>query len=228
MTDRKELAAMTTAEQIVYQKVVQELISNPGNTYGKFVAVHGDMSHDMHGMDSTGVQRFLCWHRDFLLQFEKALQAIDTNAFVPYWDWTTNWTLPKWLVAFTPTVFVPGRGTVQVTRQPNAHAPDTASGASIAKVMALPTYTKFTDALEQHVHGDVHMALNGTMSDITISPADPLFWMHHAQLDRLWSQWQGNNPGLNPDLAGADAIMDPWQENVTQLKSISALGYKYV
>jgi len=27
------------------------------------------------------------------------------------------------------------------------------------------------------------------MSDASISPADPVFWLHHANLDRLW--WFG-------------------------------------
>ncbi len=32
----------------------------------------------------------------------------------------------------------------------------------------------------------------GTMSNIPSSPYDPVFWLHHANVDRLWAQWQEN------------------------------------
>ncbi|MFN6567223.1 tyrosinase family protein [Dendronalium sp. ChiSLP03b] len=30
----------------------------------------------------------------------------------------------------------------------------------------------------------------GTMSNVPGSPNDPVFWLHHANVDRLWAQWQ--------------------------------------
>ena len=219
---------MNAADQNRYKTVINQLNNDPSNPYGKMVSVHGNMMHDMHGgMDAAGTQRFLPWHRDYLLNLERAMQAIDAQCFIPYWDWTTKWALPAWMKSFKPVVFIPGRGTITVTRKPDKTAPASARAAQIATVLNLPDYTTFTDTLENGAHGDVHMAMNGTMSNIRISPADPLFWTHHAQIDRLWSQWQINHPGQNPTLAGAKAIMDPWLENESQLRSITALGYAY-
>jgi hypothetical protein len=67
------------------------------------------------------------------------------------------------------------------------------------------------------------------LSDIMVSPSDPIFWMHHGEIDRIWSVWQANpaNAGKAPALAGVDAVMDPWAETATQLQSITALGYSY-
>lgn len=31
------------------------------------------------------------------------------------------------------------------------------------------------------------------MSDTFSSPADPMFFLHHAQMDRLWTLWQNRN-----------------------------------
>lgn len=64
------------------------------------------------------------------------------------------------------------------------------------------------------------------MADLMNSPADPLFWLHHAQVDRIWSQWQKDHAGKGPTLHGATAIMDPWPESVTDLEHTDALGGK--
>ena len=220
---------MNAAEQNRFKTVINKLINDPGNVYGKMAAIHGKMIYDMHGgMDAAGTQRFLPWHRDYLLQMEHKMQAIDPQCFIPYWNWSSKWALPSWLKSFKPTVFIPGRGTVVVTRKPDKTSPTSAKASQIALLQQIPDYTTFTDTLENTAHGAVHMAMNGTMSDIRISPVDPLFWMHHAQLDRIWNDWQGKHPGQNPTLAGAKAIMTPWSESETQLRSIAVLGYNYV
>lgn len=32
------------------------------------------------------------------------------------------------------------------------------------------------------------------MIDVFSSPGDPMFFLHHAQIDRLWTLWQTQNP----------------------------------
>jgi tyrosinase len=226
MTQRKNAHHLTAAESGRYKRAIKKMLADITNPYGKLVAIHGDMSHDMHGMDADGVQRFLPWHRDYLLQFEKALQQIDPAAFIPYWDWTVKRTVPRWIKTFKPTVIVPGTGTVTVKRKSSIPATK-----KVATIMAKTTFTDFTTHLEGGPHNQVHNEIggpNGTMADIMISPADPIFWLHHGNLDRLWSQWQAAHPGKNPKLTGAARIMDPWPQTETQLRSIATLGYSYV
>jgi tyrosinase-like protein len=45
------------------------------------------------------------------------------------------------------------------------------------------TYTTFTSVLEGF-HNEVHGWVGGAMGSIMVSPADPLFWLHHAQISR--------------------------------------------
>ena len=226
MTNRKDAHTITAAESTRYKNAINTMLADISNPYGQLVAIHGDMSHDMHGMDATGVQRFLPWHRDFLLQFEKALQQADPLAFIPYWDWTVNRTVPTWIRTFKPTVIIPGTGTVTVKRRTSLP-----SVKHVATIMSRTTFTDFTSHLENGPHNEVHVSIGGaggTMTDIMISPADPIFWLHHGQIDRLWSQWQTAHPGKNPTLAGSARTMDPWAETETQLRSIATLGYAYV
>lgn len=58
----------------------------------------------------------------------------------------------------------------------------------------------------QYLHNIVHdwvagawmdggVAFVGTMEPLDISPSDPVFFLHHANVDRIWAQWQLFEPG---------------------------------
>ncbi|KAF8253345.1 Di-copper centre-containing protein [Wilcoxina mikolae CBS 423.85] len=57
-------------------------------------------------------------------------------------------------------------------------------------------------------HGGGHLGVGGELgviADIYASPGDPLFYLHHAQLDHLWWKWQGMNLEKRlKDIAGPD------------------------
>ncbi|KAH7031367.1 uncharacterized protein B0I36DRAFT_122126 [Microdochium trichocladiopsis] len=59
-------------------------------------------------------------------------------------------------------------------------------------------------------HGAGHFGVGGMvgeMSDMYSSPGDPLFWLHHAQLDNLWNTWQMQNwPARKSDIGGPDTM----------------------
>jgi tyrosinase len=68
------------------------------------------------------------------------------------------------------------------------------------------------------------------MGFIATEPADPVFWMHHCNIDRLWWQWQQAHPGVNPSLTGSGSsspVMDPWSYTETDTRDITTLGYTY-
>ncbi|KAK7510560.1 hypothetical protein IWZ03DRAFT_337284 [Phyllosticta citriasiana] len=58
---------------------------------------------------------------------------------------------------------------------------------------------------ELGVHGGGHYALGGDPGrDFFVSPGDPAFYLHHAQIDRTWWIWQQQAPSTR--CAGASAI----------------------
>ena len=72
--------------------------------------------------------------------------------------------------------------------------------------------------LEQRPHNDIHLAVggviddaNGAMAEITTAAFDPVFWVHHANIDRLWARWAsepGKDWGPLPPLDWFDET--PW------------------
>jgi tyrosinase len=222
--DRKDQAKLTDTEKARFICAINTLIAN--GTYGSLVAIHADMSHMMHR-----TQRFLPWHRVYLIQLEQAIQAIHPDVTIPYWDWTqaAEETVPAWLASFTPTVPMPSGPSISVLRSPGTSADLAVLASNIPNIIAAGTFVDFWRQIEG-VHNAVHVWVGGSMGSIPTAPADPIFWMHHANCDRLWSLWQKAHPGINPDLAGAglSTVMDPWATTEADTRDIEAMGYDYV
>ena len=199
------------------------MINNDG-TLGQLVDIHSEMH-----MQHTNA-RLLPWHRVFLYLFEEALHNYHPDVCVPYWDWTRpeEQHFPDWLVGVLPTVHTPTR-TINVIRSPGPDGVLASIAAGTPSAMAKTTYDTFTSPING-IHGSVHIWVGGTMSDASISPADPVFWLHHANLDRLWWVWYNSPAGnhQNPGLTGADAVMDPWTYTEADVRNIATLGYTYV
>ena len=54
--------------------------------------------------------------------------------------------------------------------------------------------------LEAQPHGPVHVwvgGFGGLMTDPDTAALDPIFWLHHANIDRLWATWLADT-GANP------------------------------
>merc|ERR1712065_95101 len=97
--------------------------------------------------------------------------------------------------------------------------------------------------LEGFIHGVAHVMIGGDMGRME-SPNDPIFYMHHANVDRLWHVWQklentnedtylGWDPAHNKD-SDLDDVMDmgyasKYASNVkvADLIHIEQLGYSY-
>jgi len=234
---RKSADALSTNEQDTFKNAIRSAIAD--GIYSLLVRIHGNMSHDMHTMPGmpAGTLRFLPWHRLYLINFEQAMQQFQPTFFVPYWRWMDQTSIPKWMVNFKPTGVTDANGRpIRVRRDPG-HAPRPidrklpTSQTIQTTVMSATHYRTFTLALEganpYGAHNLVHMWVNGTMSIVPISPADPLFWMHHAEIDRLWWIWQQSHPGQNPNLSGADAVLDPWPEQVSDVLRIDTGSHPY-
>jgi tyrosinase len=63
--------------------------------------------------------------------------------------------------------------------------------------------------MEGQPHNNVHNCVGGLMLDM-LSPIDPLFFLHHANIDRLWDVWTRKQQKLNLPIQPAGADLQAW------------------
>ncbi len=207
---------------------------------------------------------FAPWHRMYTYWFERLLRAAagDPTLTVPYWNPASpaSRTLP---VAFrlpadaSNPLYLAERNTDAGGVNAGAVFPPSAA-ATTWVAMATTVYSSpggtnagFGGAAKRQSspyfgqiegwHNLIHVLLGGTtgyMSDPFMSGREPIFWPHHANVDRLWKRWldQGNGRA-NPthDRAWMDATFDFVDENGRAVKMAvrdaldteAQLGYRY-
>jgi len=200
----------------------------PAPRYRDFVRVHVEamnpmsaegMSWGVHTMGPGMVGRnFLAWHRRFIRELELRLQVAKPGVTLPYWDWEADRKIPAPL---TPARLLHNWG---VTRHWDASLLPTPH--DLAAVMAQTTFRPFQRRLE-NIHGYVHEAVGGTMGGAS-SPADPLFFLHHANIDRIWSQWERSHRRAVPPNGSETLKPKPiLGVSVKSVLRIRDLGYSY-
>jgi tyrosinase len=203
--------------------------------YRRFVSLHIDamsmphMDWSVHtmrmGASLMRGENFLSWHRRYVKLFEMRLQAVDPNVSLPYWDSVTDRSIPAAL-----------DDAALLTRWSVARDWDASNLASASDLAAIKTYggtfTGFQSLLESTVHAGTHIAVGGNMGGAS-SPTDPLFWLHHAFIDKIWADWQATPSGKKPPKPGL--LLKPSEMEtgvafgvkVSSVLSIATLGYSY-
>src|SRR4029453_599757 len=155
---------------------------------------------------------FLPWHRAYLVAFERLCRQLsgNPNFALPYWDWTANPQLPAAFAAANfmgqPNPLFNSTRTSQTVTIPT----NVTGSAVIASILAENSFEVFASSrptgqnstaatwlgrrgfegpLESNPHDQVHGRIGGNMGTITSSPLDPIFWLHHCNIDRLWARW---------------------------------------
>ena len=213
-----------------------------------------NMSNCIHGPE--GFQRyFLPWHRLYLHYFERILRAAsgDPGLTLPYWNYSQagGAAIPlgfRWPADTGNALYNGNRnrfegGGFQPSININRGDPLPPNYTDIRPAMSAFGYDRFSDVLEQGVHGNVHVGVGGRdqfgvggdMSGFNTAALDPIFWLHHCNVDRLWSRWLdssgNNNPASN---AWRDRQFSFYDENGQRVQRFVAdaadtrtLGYTY-
>ena len=201
---RKNANTLTPAERDRFlSRFVQ--INNSAD-YNRFLNSHNDAANlEIHQRPA-----FLPWHRVFVLDLERRLQALDPSITIPYWRFDQS----------APNVFTDdfmgghpngaGRLTFSATNPLRLWLVDGVTG-----LVRLPRFNTSSGSptdvglmsqddtfslgstflpfrrMESNPHGSAHTSFTGgpLFSPLT-STKDPIFFLLHCNVDRLWANWQ--------------------------------------
>jgi tyrosinase len=201
---------------------------------------------------------FLPWHRAYILSFERICRQLSRKPdfALPYWDWTADRRFPAAFSAgdrISNPLNHPRPGVANGFRLTD----DMVGSQVISRIMQSPDFEAFgntrprgqdsADAqwqrragsateLEFNPHNSVHQAVGGNMALIPLASRDPIFFLHHANVDRLWGEWNRRGHANSPDPLWRDFVFNrnfvnpngsPWNVAVGDLGSTPALGYRY-
>ena len=165
---------------------------------------------------AAGEPYFCPWHRMYVCSFEEIIRTVlrDKKFTLPYWNYTApaGYAVPKEFRQQNDPLwgplFRPDRNPTSNAGQPIFAAGGSASDLSASPAMAQTNYlpsgaiSGFNQTLDFGLHGNVHVFTgNGVgMGQVPWAANDPIFWMHHCNIDRIWASW--NNAGhINPTTA---------------------------
>lgn len=144
---------------------------------------------------------FLPWHRHFLLRLEREMQVSNPSVSLPYWDWTRadsrDLDAEPWKSFFGARENQGGRFDHWSYERAPTQGGSLPSLQSVGLGQQAATYMEFRRLEQptgfQHHHAGAHQWVGGDM-DSPEAPRDPLFYLHHCNMDRLWAMWQRNHP----------------------------------
>ena len=205
---------------------------------------------------------FLPWHRAFVLMYESAVQAVTPKKdfAMPYWNWTEMRQLPQ---AFSDPTYNGKPNPLYVRNRRVLTGSYALTDAIVGQKEVMdpiykePVYEVFGTSrnpsqmdlnpswvpagggtqgiLESTPHNTVHNNI-GAFMPTAASPRDPVFMMHHGNIDRIWAHWNSlgrknttDNLWLNMPFTNNYLREDgtPYSAIVKDLQDINALGYTY-
>lgn len=179
------------------------------------------------GTCQHGNLNFLPWHRMYLHFFERVMrkQSGDVNFSLPYWDYFAEKGARGKGIALPTLVRGKSAGAMYDRfRTPGLNEYKTAIAAttgSAVQAFKFTDFTPFSNQLENQPHGVMHCGTGSgcrapDMGLVPLAGLDPVFYMHHANIDRLWQCWLNRKANGQPiNLAWAKANLgmpDDWYQ----------------
>ncbi len=202
---------------------------------------------------------FLPWHRAYLRMYEQAARDVTGNAAfaMPYWDWTASPDFPRAFaertVAGRPNpLHIEGRAVGRGSRMDTA----TVGRRVIDRVLATRAFETFASSrpfgqdsthprwiqargssqlLEATPHDLCHVTIGGWMAGMS-SPRDPVFLMHHGNVDRIWAEWNARGGVNTRERIWTDMVFNNhfwrtdgtvYSERVADTQVPEAMGYSF-
>ena len=167
---------------------------------------------------------FLIWHRLYIWYFEQIVRELSgkEDFALPYWAYTNtenaelNRTIPMPFRNPSSSLFEKARFK-DVNDGKAISDSETLEALDLTKLMKMMDFYEFASRINRVPHGTMHdyvgagyenkptaMYFNsiynkemtsGLMGEVPSAGFDPIFWLHHANIDRIWQQWTNSENG---------------------------------
>jgi hypothetical protein len=187
-----------------------------------------------------GSWAFLPWHRGFLYFHERILRRLLGDSFrLPVWDWEKN-------------DRVPDPYGVWAAAKLNRHAHEDLAGKANACALQAWLFSESYESFAGYApntmigghapagmapggpHSLAHGIVGGTFGPPRTAAADPIFYAHHANVDRFWIHWRNAHPEFRIPHGFCDQVFAFYDENghlrfvrAGDLLDEKRLGYRY-
>ncbi|HVI59346.1 MAG TPA: tyrosinase family protein [Luteimonas sp.] len=222
-----------------------------GSEPGVAGALANEMWNTCQSHAGQNANNFLPWHRMYVLFFENIIRQVSgrPDFTLPYWNYTASdpalcgvlpqaFRLPNDLVF--ESLYRPDRIKLANNGKP-IHKNQPGNLMDISVPMGKASYSSsggvqgFCRAIDSGIHGSIHVLVGNkyNMGAVPYAARDPLFWVHHANIDRLWASWNlngGTNPALawaNKAFVFADGLGQRVSSRLRDYFDIATLGYTY-
>lgn len=208
---RKHYTQLTESERLAYIQALDQLYAQ--GIVEDFADIHADPDQDglegnnFNGPDTDSqihrVTLFLAWHRQFITEYERRLQAINPKLTIPYWDWTGDYDPagvnsrsalgPLWnndqvaALGWTSSLIGKYNITESLGRGLGGVLPTLSQKNNL--LTSFNSFGNFRFELEVNLHDPPHGWVGGEMQNMYYSPRDPAFFIHHSMVDYLWQLW---------------------------------------
>ena len=180
------------------------------------------------------------------------MRKVDPNMAIPYWDWSYDAEEPLKSPIFSEEYLYykngpngdcrlrctyPTNHCLTRNYQTRGFTTFVNSASLILLFNKSTSFDSFRQMLEATPHAIVHAALGGEGGDLTtmISPNDPIFFLHHSFIDKIWWDFQLQT-GRFSEYNGFHSwmpvfswnTMEPFGKTVTQSFNLTELCVEYV
>jgi tyrosinase len=212
---RKSIMGLASGDAIItgYKNAITAMKALAGDnplSWTYQAAIHGTNaggSHTSWNSCEHGTFYFLSWHRMYLYYFERIVRMHSGNAnwALPYWNYTPAGDPRKLPPVFrnpnnnTNALWVSNRGAGWNAGTSSFGNSTVNTSTALGNV----PFGSFQNDLEGTPHDDVHIAMGGLMGDVPTAAQDPIFYLHHCNIDRLWNAWLAQGGGRSNPLSNS-------------------------
>lgn len=194
----------------------------------------GDCTHNS---SQNASLNFLFWHRMYIWYLEKIVRDLSgkQDFALPYWNYgssdATNNVMAEAIRNKDGSLYESARWSILNAGQSIPSEQVDQIQLSLEELKTNPSFAGkagFSKSLEIAPHGFMHdliggeyaepaetyynsiyqTNMSGLMANVPSAGFDPVFWLHHSMIDRIWESWDLSANGQRPSLD--DLKANPW------------------